>query len=98
MSGLFDMELDTTVILCDNQSCIKMTENTEFRDKSKHIEIWYFYIRDMVQKGAIKLQYVSTDEQVVDLLTKPMSRVKFVFFRENLGVVWKDPPRKEEQW
>ena len=73
MSGLFDMELDTTMILCDNQSCIKMTENPVFHDKSKHIEIQYFYIRDMVQKGAIKLQYVSTDEQVVDVLTKPLS-------------------------
>ena len=39
MSGLFAMELDTTVILCDNQSCIKMTENLVFHDKSKHIKI-----------------------------------------------------------
>ena len=39
MSGLFDLELDTTMILCDNQSCIKMTENPVFHDKSKHIEI-----------------------------------------------------------
>ena len=52
ISGLFDMDLDTTVILCDNKSCIKMTENPLFHDKSKHIEIRYFYIRDMVQKGA----------------------------------------------
>ena len=37
VSGLFDMELDTTVILCDNQSCIKMIENPMFHDKSKHI-------------------------------------------------------------
>ena len=35
MSGLFNLELDTTVILCDNQSCIKMTENPVFYDKSK---------------------------------------------------------------
>ena len=67
-----------------------------FHDKSKHIEIWYFYIWDMVQKGAIKLQYVSTDEQVVDVLTKPLSRVKFEYFCDKLGVVRKDPPRKEE--
>ena len=40
MSGLFNLELDTTVILCDNQSCMKMTENPVFHDKSKHIEIW----------------------------------------------------------
>ena len=39
MSGLFNLELDTTVILCDNQSCIKMTENPLFNHKSKHIEI-----------------------------------------------------------
>ena len=39
ISGLFDLELDTIVILCENHSCIKMTENHVFHDKSKHIEI-----------------------------------------------------------
>ena len=96
MSGLFNLELDTIAILCDNQSCINMTKNPVFHDKSKHIEIRYFYIRDMMQKGAIKLQYVSTDEQVVDVLTKPLSRVKFKQFRGKLGVVQKDLPRKGE--
>ena len=94
---LFNVELDTSVILCDNQSCIKMTENLVFHDKSKHIEIRYFYIRDLIQKGAIKLQYVSTDEQVADVLTKPLSRLKFEYFRDKLGVVRKDLPRKGEQ-
>ena len=51
----------------------------------------------MVQKGAIKLQYVSTDEQVADVLTKPLSQVKFEYFHDNLGVVRKDFPCKEEQ-
>ena len=87
MSGLFDMDFDTTIIICGNHICINMTENTVFHDKSKHIEIRYFYIRDMVQKGTIKLQYVSTDEQVVDVLTKPLSRVKFEYFHDNLGAV-----------
>ena len=63
-----------------------------FHDNSKHIEIRYFYICDMVQKGAIKLQYVSTDEQVVDVLIKPLSRVKFEYFCDKLGVVRKDLP------
>ena len=81
------MKLDTTVILCDNQSCIKMTKNHVFHDKSKHIEIRYFYIRDMVQKGAIRLHYLSTNEQVVDVLTKPLSRVKFEYLHENICVV-----------
>jgi ATP sulfurylase len=73
-----------------------MTENHVFHDKSKHIEIRYHYIRDMVQRGAIKVQYVSTDEQVADVLTKPLSRVKFENFRDNLGIVQKDLPQKGE--
>ena len=80
MSGLFNLELDTTVILCDNYSCIKMIENPVFHDKSEHIEIQYFYIQDMIQKGSIKLQYVSIDEQVFDVLTKPLSWIKFEHF------------------
>ena len=67
-----------------------------FHDKTKHIEVRYHYIRDMVQKGAIKLKYVPTEEQVADLLTKPLAHVKFEYFRDKLGVVQKDLSRKTE--
>ena len=77
---LFDLEMEATVILCDNQSCIKMTKNPLFHDNSKHIEIWYHYICDMVQRRVVKLQYVGTDEQVADVLTKPLSHEKFENF------------------
>ena len=50
----------------------------------------------MMQKGAIKLQYVSTDKQVVDVLIKPMSWVKFECFQDKLGIVRKDLPQKGE--
>ena len=58
-----------------------------FHDKSKHIEIKHHFIRDMVQKGAVKLKYVPTEEQVVDVLTKPLAHVKFEYFQDKLGVV-----------
>jgi hypothetical protein len=96
LARLFDLELEATYIWCNNKSCVKLSENPVFHDKSKHIEIKYHYIRDMVQKGAVKLQYVITDEQIADVLTKPLSRVKFVYFRDKLGVVQKDVPRKRE--
>jgi hypothetical protein len=83
--GLFDLELEATCIWCDNQSCVKLTENQVFHDKSKHIEIRYHYIRDMVQRGVVKLQYVATNEKITDVLTKPLSRVKFVYFTGKLG-------------
>jgi hypothetical protein len=87
LAGLFDLELEATCIWCDNQSCVKLTENPVFHDKSKHIEIRYHYIRDMVQKGVVKLQYVTTNEKIADVLTKPLLRVNFVYFRDKLGVV-----------
>jgi hypothetical protein len=73
-----------------------MKENPVFHDRSKHIEIRYHYLCDMVQRGALKLQYISTDEQVANVLTKPLSHIKFEYFRDKLGIVQKDPPRKGE--
>ena len=71
-----------------------MSENPVFHDKSKHIKIKYHYIRDMVQTGAMKLQYVATEEQIADVLTKPLARVKFEYFREKLGVLHIEVPSK----
>ena len=71
-----------------------MSKNPVFHDKSKHIEIEYHYIRDMVQKGAVKLQYVVTDKQIADVLTKPLAKAKFEYFREKLGVLQIEVPPK----
>ena len=71
-----------------------MSENPVFHDKSKHIEIKYHYIRDMVQRGEVNLQYVATDEQIADVLTKPLARAKFEYFREKLGVLQIEVPSK----
>jgi hypothetical protein len=93
LAGIFDLELEPTLIHCDNQSCVKLTENPIFHDRSKHIEIKYHYIRDMVQRGAVELQYISTDEQIADILTKPLSSVKYEYFRDKLGVLSNVHPR-----
>ena len=51
---LFDLQIDTTYIYRDNQSCVKLSENPVFHNNSKHIKIKYHYIGDMVQRGASK--------------------------------------------
>ena len=48
LSDLFGGKLDPTIIHCDNKSCMKLSENLVFHDRSKHIEIKYHFIRDMV--------------------------------------------------
>ena len=66
--------MDATYIHCDNQSWVKLSENSVFHDNSKHIEIKYHYIWDMVQREAVKLQYVATYEKTIDVLTKPCNK------------------------
>ena len=96
LPNLFDLYLVAACIYCDKKSCVKLSENLVFRDKSKHIDIKYHYIRDMVQKGAMKLQYIVTDEQIANVLKKPLARVKFEYFRDNLGVLQIEFPFKRK--
>ena len=64
--------------------------------RSNHIEIKYHYIRDMVQRGVVKLKYVAMDKQIADVLTKPLSRVQFKYFRERIDVIHiEDTSRKK---
>ena len=65
-----------------------------FHEKLNHIEIKYHYIRDMVQRGEVKLQYVVTNEQIADVLTKTLARVKFEYFREKFSVLQIEIPPK----
>jgi hypothetical protein len=87
LTDLFENEIDPTTIHCDNQSCVKLSENLVFHDKSKHIEIKYHYIRDMVQMKTVHVQYLSTHEQIVDIFTKPLAKTKFEYFCEKLGLM-----------
>ena len=66
LSRLFKCELKATVVRCDNQRGIRLSENPVFHDRSKHINIRYNFLRDCVQKETIRLEYIQTDEQVAD--------------------------------
>ena len=65
--GLFGSHLDPTVIHCDNKSCIKISINHVFDDRSKHIDIRYHHIRDCVQQKIMLLQYIPTEDQDADI-------------------------------
>jgi hypothetical protein len=87
LTDLFDHEMDPTTIHCDNQSCVKLSKNPVFHDRSKHIEIKYHYIIDMVQRKTVHVQCLPTNEQIADIFTKPLAKTKFEYFRERLGLV-----------
>eukprot|EP00253_Pinus_taeda_P010447 PITA_10447 len=84
---LFRQRIDPTMINCDNQSCIKLSQNLMFHDRSKHIKIEYRHLRDCVQKGIMELPYIPTREQISDILTKAFARSSFFHHKDKLGVV-----------
>jgi hypothetical protein len=51
------------------------------------LRINHYIIHDEVQEGEVKLEYIPTDEQTTDILTKPPSRIKFAYFREKMEIV-----------
>lgn len=85
--NLLKEKMEATNILCDNQSCIKLSENPVFHDQWKHNDIKCHFIRDCVQRGVVQLEYTPTREQVADILTKTLGKTKFVYFREKMGMI-----------
>ncbi|XP_057537921.1 secreted RxLR effector protein 161-like [Amaranthus tricolor] len=75
-----------TTMFCDNMSTIAMTKNPVFHIRSKHIEIRHHYIRELVDKKEIELQFCKMGEQLADIFTKPISTDRFIDFRRRLRV------------
>ena len=63
---------DTMCVLCDNTSAINLSKNPVQHLKSKHIEIRYHFIRDLVEDKIVWLEFINTDNQKVDVFTKPL--------------------------
>ena len=70
----------------DNQGAIALTKNPHLHERSKHIDVCYHYIRDLVEKGKLSIVYVPTSEMPADGFTKPLARVAFERFKGFLGV------------
>lgn len=69
----------------DNTSCIKLAEaGKNFNPFSRHRNIRYFFIKDRIDNGEIKLTYVPTEELVADFLTKPLQGARFRLRRAKL--------------
>lgn len=70
----------------DNQSAMALARNDAFHNRTKHIAVRHHFIREKVEDGEIDVEYVPTDRQVADVLTKPLGRVKHVRFVEGMGL------------
>lgn len=73
-------------ILCDNSSAIKLSKNPVMHRRTKHIDVRYHYLRDLVNEGAMRLMFCGTKDQVADIMTKPIKLDQFEKLRSMLGV------------
>jgi hypothetical protein len=86
-SELLNKEAAPVTLFIDNKSTISLCKNLVLHESTKHIDLRYHYIRDCVEKGTIMVDYISTNEQKADILTKPLSRTRFQKLCGKVGIV-----------
>jgi hypothetical protein len=80
-------KLGVPTLRVDNKSAIDLAKNPVHHERSKHVETKFHYIRKSVEDGKISLEQVSTGDQLADIMTKSLTRVKFQELRDRIGVV-----------
>ena len=76
---LGDLEViqENITVLCDNQSAIFLAKNQTYHARTKHIDVKYHYVREIIESGVVLLRKIDTKDNPSDMLTKVVSRVKF---------------------
>ena len=80
-------EENSTLIQCDNNSTIQLSKNSVFHGRSKHIDIRFHFLRDLTRDKIVELSYCNSQEQVADIMTKPLKLEQFLKLRSMLGMV-----------
>jgi hypothetical protein len=81
------LEVDEpSVIYGDNQSTVAISKNGIKGERTKHVDIKYHFIKDQVDQGVVKVQWISTTEQQADICTKPLAIESFKKFRMTLMI------------
>lgn len=86
----FKENIDDVTIYEDNQSTLKLLDNECAKNKSKHIAVKFYFIRDLKKSGEIKFVYCPTTNMIADIMTKPLNLVKVEQFRKTIGLVLKN--------
>eukprot|EP00794_Sanderia_malayensis_P011707 gene11707-biopygen9383 len=85
--GSLDINQDqATQLYEDNQGAIALSRNPNSHSRTKHIEIKYHYVRNVVDNKEIQLIYCPTEKMIADIMTKPLPRPKFEEMRSLIGV------------
>ncbi|KAG8473064.1 hypothetical protein CXB51_035003 [Gossypium anomalum] len=70
-------DLQISTVFCDSQSVIFLTKDQMFHERTKHIDVWYYFVRDIIARGDIVVSKISTHENPADMITKSLPITKF---------------------
>jgi hypothetical protein len=87
LDNLLGRDAEAVELRVDSKSALALAKNPVFHERSKHICIKYHFIRSCLDEGSIKAGYINTQDQLADLLTKSLGRVKFQELRARIGMV-----------
>ena len=77
---------NSVLVNCDSQAAIAFTKDSKYHSKTKHSDIKYNFVRDMVAQKEVSIQYISTHKMVADPFTKPIPRDTFTSHVRSLGM------------
>jgi histone deacetylase 1/2 len=77
---------DRPRLWCDNLGATYLTTNPMFHARTKHIEVDFHFVREQVTRKAMEVRFISSKDQVADILTKPLSRAPFAVNSRNLNI------------
>jgi hypothetical protein len=83
---LLDVEASAPVLRVDNKSAISLIKYPVHHDRTKHIDIKYHYVRECAERGLIDVQFIGTAEQLGDIFTKALSRLKYDELQSKIGL------------
>jgi hypothetical protein len=75
-----------TTIFEDNKGCEAIAMNRRTDKRSKHIDVRYHFIRDMIERMEVHIEHIPTAQMVADVMTKPAAVNKFVWCRKQMGI------------
>jgi hypothetical protein len=87
LSDLLGKEAEAVDLMVDNKSALVLAKNPVFHDHSKHNRVKYHFIRDCLEEGSVKAYCICTKDQLADLLTKSLRRIKFQQLCSRIRVV-----------